>query len=114
MSLNPFDREVKRGSAEVLILALVEHRPRHGYEIAKLIERRSRGAITFHVGSLYPTLYKLERRGLIEGRWAEKAGERRRRCYRITKEGRHVLASQRGFWQEFIEGLHRVAGIRHA
>jgi len=114
MVMNLFDREVKRGSAEVLILALVEHQPRHGYEIAKLIERRSRGAITFHVGSLYPTLYRLERRGLIEGRWAEKTGQRRRRHYRITAEGRRTLARQRGLWQEFIRGLDRVAHVRHA
>jgi transcriptional regulator len=107
-------REVKRGSAELLILALVEHEARHGYEIAKLIEHRSRGAISFHVGTLYPTLYRLEKRGMIEGRWIEKPGQRRRRCYRITAAGRHVLAEQRSQWQEFINGLGRVAGLSNA
>lgn len=107
-------REVKRGSAELLILALVEHEARHGYEIAKMIERRSRGAISFHVGTLYPTLYRLEKRGMIEGKWIEKPGQRRRRCYRITAAGRHVLAEQRSQWQEFISGLGRVAGLRNA
>jgi transcriptional regulator len=107
-------RDVKKGSAEVLVLALVEERARHGYEIGKLIEERSRGVLRFHIASLYPMLYRLEERGLIQGRWVEKAGQRRRRFYRITAEGRKVLASQRSRWEEFITALTRVAGIRHA
>src|SRR6478672_9672986 len=88
------DRELKKGSAEMLILSLVEARPRHGYEISKLIEQRSGGAVRFYVASLYPLLYRLERRGWIEGRWVEKSGQRRRRYYRLTRQGRRVLASQ--------------------
>ena len=107
-------REVKKGSAELLVLALLEDRQRHGYEIGKLIEERSDGAISFQIASLYPTLYRLEKRGLIEGRWVEKANTRRRRYYRLTAEGRRVLRSQRSFWQEFLEALERVAKIRHA
>ena len=53
------DRELKKGSAELLILSLVEHEPRHGYELSKLIDARSNGAIKFHVASLYPLLYRL-------------------------------------------------------
>jgi DNA-binding PadR family transcriptional regulator len=109
-----FDREVKRGSAELLILALIEHEPRHGYEIGRLIDRRSSGAIRFHLASLYPMLYRLERRGLIEGRWIEKSGQRRRRYYRITNDGARFLAEQRSLWKDFIRGLERVAGLRHA
>ena len=108
------DRDVKKGSAEVLVLALVEDRPRHGYEIGKLIEERSGGVLMFHIASLYPMLYKLEKRGLIEGRWVEKAGQRRKRFYRITPQGRQVLQRQRNKWQEFMTALARVAGIRHA
>src|SRR2546426_12755580 len=89
------DQEVKRGSAEMLILALVEERARHGYEIGKLIEQRSQGVLQFHVASLYPLLYRLEKRGLIKGRWVEKAGERRRRFYTLTAAGRRTLAEQR-------------------
>lgn len=107
-------RELKRGSAELMILALLEERERHGYELARLIEERSRGAISFHVASLYPTLYRLEEKALLEGRWVEKAGQRRRRYYRITTEGRKALKSHRSVWQSFFEGLHRVAGIDHA
>ena len=113
MSTKAFDREVKKGSAEMLILALLEDRQRHGYEIAKVIETRSGGAITFQAASLYPILYRLEKRGLIEGRWVEKAGERRRRFYRLTATGRDVLKRQRSFWKEFIRALDRVAAITH-
>ena len=109
-----FSREMKKGSAEVLILALLEDRRRHGYELAHLIEARSQGALTFHVASLYPMLYRFEKRGLIEGRWVEKAGQRRRRYYRLTPEGRQVLRRQRGFWQDFVTALDRVARIRPA
>jgi transcriptional regulator len=108
------DRELRKGSAETLILALLEERDRHGYEIAKLIGERSDGAITFHVASLYPTLYRLERRGLILGRWVEQAGMRRRRFYRLTAAGRKVLATQRRSWEAFFAALNRVARIRHA
>ena len=108
------ERDLKKGSAEVLVLALVEDRPRHGYEIGKLIEERSGGVLKFHIASLYPMLYKLEKRGLIEGRWVEKAGQRRKRFYRITPQGRQVLQRQRNRWQEFMTALSRVAGIRHA
>src|SRR5688572_1268728 len=104
--------EMKKGSAELLILAILEDGQRHGYEIAQQIERRSRGAISFHVASLYPMLYRLEARGLIEGRWVEKAGQRRRRYYRLTAEGAEVLAAQRSLWQEFFTGINRVARLR--
>jgi PadR family transcriptional regulator PadR len=114
MGMNALERELKRGSTELLILALLEERDRHGYEIARLIEERSRGAISFHVASLYPTLYRMEDRDVIEGRWVEKAGQRRRRYYRLTAAGRKVLASQRSIWDTFFEGLNRVARIRHA
>ena len=107
-------KDVKKGSAEVLVLALVEDQPRHGYEIGKLIEERSGGVLKFHIASLYPMLYRLEKRGLIEGRWVEKAGQRRKRFYRITPQGRQVLERQRNRWQEFMSALSRVAGIRHA
>ena len=106
--------ELKRGSAELLILALLEERQRHGYEIGQLIASRSDGAINFHVTSLYPTLYRLEDRGLIDGRWVERAGQRRRRYYKLTAAGRKTLAEQRSVWEGFFAALNRVARIRHA
>ena len=108
------DRELKKGSAELLILSLVEDEPRHGYDIGNLIERRSRGVLRFNVASLYPLLYRLERRGWIQGRWVEKAGQRRRRYYRLTSEGKKVLAAQRSSWREFVEAVNRITGIEHA
>ena len=105
------DRDLKRGSAEMLIMAMVEDRPRHGYEIGKLIEQRSGGVLQFHIASLYPLLYRLEQRGLIKGRWVEKPGERRRRFYTLTSEGRKILAEQRRTWKDFFAALDRVAGI---
>jgi transcriptional regulator len=108
------DRELKKGSAELLILSLVEDQPRHGYDIGNLIERRSQGTLKFNVASLYPLLYRLERRGWIQGRWVEKAGQRRRRYYRLTSEGKKVLAAQRNSWREFVEAINRITGIEHA
>jgi PadR family transcriptional regulator PadR len=112
MSLPPDSRELKKGSAELLILSLVEARARHGYDIARLIEARSRGELTFYAASLYPLLYRLERRGWIDGRWVEKAGQRRRRLYRITPAGRKILASQRKGWITFVRAINRVTGAR--
>ena len=112
--IHMLDQEVKRGSAEMLILALVEDQPRHGYEIAKLIELRSEGVLQFHVASLYPLLYRLETRGWIRGRWVEKAGQRRRRYYTLSAAGRRVLTDQRQTWSEFFAALDRVARISPA
>jgi transcriptional regulator len=108
------DRELKKGSAELLILSLVEDRPRHGYDIGQLIELRSRGALRFNVASLYPLLYRLEKRGWIRGRWVEKAGQRGRRYYRLTPAGAKVLAAQRDGWREFVEAINRITGLEHA
>ncbi|MBA0087372.1 MAG: PadR family transcriptional regulator, partial [Acidobacteria bacterium Pan2503] len=104
----------KKGSAELLVLSLLEDQPRHGYEIGKLIDVRSGGTLHFHVASLYPLLYRLEKRGWIEGRWVEKANQRRRRYYRLTAEGQRVLELQRRKWQEFAGAVGRIAGVQHA
>jgi PadR family transcriptional regulator PadR len=114
MSLLQSDRELKKGSAGFLILSLVETRARHGYEIAQLIEQRSGGAVTFHAASLYPLLYRLEKRGLVQGRWTERPGERRRRLYRITPAGRKVLAAERSGWEAFVRAIDRITGGEHA
>jgi transcriptional regulator len=108
------DRELKKGSAELLILALVETRPRHGYEISQLIEQQSNGDVRFKVASLYPLLYRLERRGWITGSWVEKTGQRRRRYYRLTRTGRRVLAEQRRGWRRFVAAINRITEERHA
>jgi PadR family transcriptional regulator, regulatory protein PadR len=108
------ERELKRSSAALLVLALLDEAPRHGYEIGKLIETRSDGAIKFQMASLYPLLYRLERRGWIEGRWIVKPPGRRRRQYRISAEGRRMLSDERTVWQQFVRALDRVVRLRHA
>jgi PadR family transcriptional regulator PadR len=107
-------REAKKGTAELVVLALLELEPRHGYELAQLIEARSGGGLTFNFASLYATLYKLEERKWIQGRWVEKAGQRRRRYYRLTPQGRDVLTAQRKEWSQFFEMIRDLAGVRYA
>lgn len=102
-------KELKKGSADLMILALLEDRARHGYEIGRLIAERSDGVLRYHVASLYPTLYRLEDGGLIAGRWVEKDGQRRRRYYKLTARGRATLARERLNWQGFFAALDRVA-----
>src|ERR1700733_4040901 len=114
MRVTLFNRELKKGSAELLILSLIEHRPRHGYEINKLIEERSEGALKFNVASFYPLLYRLENRGFISGRWVEKAGQRRRRYYQMTAQGKTVLKEQRSSWVGFVNAVNRITGAEHA
>ena len=109
-----FSAELKKGSSEMLILSLLEARARHGYEIGKLIEARSGGRLTFALPTLYPTLLRLENRGWIKGRWVEKSGERRRCFYRLTADGRRVLAQQRETWKDFIGAVKAVMGTSRA
>jgi transcriptional regulator len=114
MSSRPAVEEAKKGSAEVVILAILEQDSHHGYEIARLIEQRSGGTLRFTLASLYATLYRMEDRGWIKGRWIEKAGQRRRCHYRITDAGRKTLAAQRADWGRFIAALNDVAGVEFA
>ncbi|MBV9072882.1 MAG: PadR family transcriptional regulator [Acidobacteria bacterium] len=106
--------QLKKGSAELLVLSLTEVRARHGYEISKRIALESDGELRFNAASLYPLLYRLEKRGWIEGRWVEKAGQRRRRYYRATAAGRKVLREQRGVWNTFVASVNRIIGADYA
>ena len=108
------DRELKKGSAELLILSLIEHRTRHGYEIGKLIEERSDGVLKYNVASFYPLLYRLEARGLIEGRWVEKAGQRRRRYYKLTTKGKKMLEAQRSTWANLVNAIRLITEAENA
>ena len=109
-----FSAELKKGSTEMLVLSLIEERPRHGYEIGKLIEQRSGGRLRFALPTLYPTLLRLENRGLIRGRWVEKAGERERCYYRLTPEGRRVLDDQQKTWNAYVAAVNDVMGTGRA
>ena len=109
-----FNRDLSKGSAELLVLTFLEARPRHGYDLGKLIEERTKGQIRFRIGSLYPILFRLEDRGLIAGRWLEKSGERRRRLYRLTPAGRSFLKDQRSAWDEFVATINQIVRPSHA
>jgi PadR family transcriptional regulator PadR len=106
--------EAKKGSGEIVILSIVEHESHHGYEIARLIEQRSNGDLRFTLASLYATLYRMEDRGWIKGRWVEQPGTRRRCHYRITESGRKVLAAQRADWRRFVAALDQLTGVSFA
>jgi PadR family transcriptional regulator, regulatory protein PadR len=114
LALRSQDPEWKKGSAELLVMSLLEDQPRHGYDISKLIHIRSGGALGFHVTSLYPLLHRLEEQGSIEGRWVEKAEQRRRRYYSLTSQGRKVLRSKQKNWKDFVAVISRITGIEHA
>src|SRR4249920_2702573 len=114
IDLSALDRELKKGAAELLLLSVLEARPRHGYDLSKLIETRSGGTLKFHLDSLYPLLYRLEERGWIKGTWVEKPDERRRRFYKLTAEGKRVLAQQRKTFEAFVAAVRRVTGGEHA
>jgi transcriptional regulator len=109
-----FSAELKKGSTEMLVLSLIEERPRHGYEIGKLIEQRSGGRLRFALPTLYPTLLRLENRGWIKGRWVEKPGERERCFYRLTPEGRRVLEEQQKTWNAYVAAVNDVMGTGRA
>ena len=104
------DRELKRGAAEILILSILAEGARHGYDLSRDIRERTAGQLTFHIDSLYPLLYRLEERGWIQGAWVHKSGERRRRYYKVTAEGRKVLALQRTTWHAFVEAMRVALG----
>jgi PadR family transcriptional regulator len=114
MPLTPPEHEWKKGSAELLVLSLLEDQPRHGYDISKLIQIRSGGELRFHVTSLYPLLHRLEKEGWLEGRWVEKSQQRRRRYYSLTPQGRKALRSKQRSWRGFVAAVSRVTGIEHA
>ena len=109
-----FSAEIKKGSIEMVILSLLEERARHGYEIGKLIENRSRGKLKFSLPSLYPTLLRLESRGWLKGRWVEKPGERKRCFYRLTAEGRRELGKQKENWKQYIAAIKLVIEANRA
>ena len=106
--------ELKKGTTTLLILSLLEAEPRHGYELSKLIESKSRGVVRIHAASLYPLLYRLEKKRWIQGRWVEKPGVRRRRFYQLTPAGEKQLAAQREGWTAFVRAISAVAGVEYA
>ena len=109
-----FNKELKKGSLELLILSVLQGHPLHGYEIGKLLEQRSGGQLAFPVSTLYSILYRMEDRGWINGRWDEKKGQRRRCYYALTPKGRKVLTQQQQEWKAFTAVVNDVIEVDHA
>ncbi len=106
--------EIKRGSAELAILSVLAVQRAHGYELAKRIEQQTGGVLRFDMASLYPMLYRLEKRGWVKGAWETVAGGRRRRCYTLTPSGRRKLEPLRAEWRLFFGALDLLAEVSRA
>ncbi|MEM1180653.1 MAG: helix-turn-helix transcriptional regulator [Acidobacteriota bacterium] len=109
-----FDTELKRGSLDLLILSMLQGQPKHGYEIGKLLASRSDGKLEFAVSTLYTILYRMEKRGWIEGRWVEKVGVRRRCYYTLTDSGKDILEAKQRQWRDYTATVNKVIGVDHA
>ena len=105
---------IKRGTAELAVLSVLEDGPLHGYELARRIEQQTKGALHFTLAALYPMLYRMEQRGWIRGNWETSQQGRRRRCYRLTTAGKTKLSPLRKEWSELFSALRRLTKVSHA
>jgi PadR family transcriptional regulator PadR len=105
---------IKRGTAELAILSVLETGELHGYEIARRIEQQTRGKLRFTLASLYPLLYRMEKRGWVRGAWQLSPTKRRRRCYRLTPAGKKKLSPLRAEWAELFQALQKLAKVADA
>ena len=105
---------VKRGTAELAILSVLEKGALHGYEIARRIEQQTHGKLRFTLASLYPLLYRMEKRGWVRGEWQISETERRRRRYRLTSAGHKKVAPLRAEWSELFRALRQLAKVADA
>jgi PadR family transcriptional regulator PadR len=105
---------IKRGTAELAILSVLEDGPLHGYELAQRIEKQTRGALRFTLAALYPTLYKMEQRGWVRGNWETSRNGRRRRCYSLTSAGKTKLSPMREEWAELFRALRQLTKVSDA
>lgn len=108
------DSQIKRGSAELAVLSVLSDGALHGYEVAKQIEEQTGGVLKFDMASLYPMLYRLEKRGWIRGDWETVKNGRRRRCYKLTSTGKAKLVPLRQQWKLFFHALDQLAGVGRA
>ena len=105
---------IKRGTAELAVLSVLEGGAMHGYEMARRIEQQTKGALRFTLAALYPMLYRMEQRGWIRGAWETSNNGRRKRCYRLTAAGKKKLSPLRKEWAELFEALRRLTKVNHA
>jgi len=102
---------IKRGTAELAVLSVLEGGALHGYEIARRIEQQTKGALWFTLAALYPMLYRMEQQRWIRGTWETSANGRRRRCYRLTATGKKKLSPLRREWAELFRALHQLTKV---
>jgi len=101
-------RDLLKGSSDSLLLCLLEEQPMYGYQIVKELDARSEGYFKFKEGTLYPALHRLEKTGLITGKWQTLSNKRQRRYYYITGKGQAKLAMERTHWQDFLKALKLI------
>ena len=105
---------IKRGTAELAVLSVLEGGAMHGYEIARRIEQQTKGTLRFSLAALYPMLYRMEQHEWIRGAWETSCNGRRKRCYRLTPAGRKKLSPLRREWAELFRALQRLTKVAHA
>jgi PadR family transcriptional regulator, regulatory protein PadR len=105
---------IKRGTAELAILSVLQSGALHGYEIARRIEHETNGSLHFTLAALYPMLYRLEKQKWIRGAWETSPNGRRRRCYRLTPAGKQKISPLRKEWTELFAALQRLARVPNA
>ena len=104
------DRDLRRGSVKVLILGLLQEKPMYGYQLGKELRRRSMGYFEIKEGTLYPALHRMEREGLVRGRWEVVEEGPSRKYYHLTEKGRGEFARSRQEWETFAERLLAMLG----
>jgi DNA-binding PadR family transcriptional regulator len=105
------DAQALKGHLDVLLLAALEHGPRHGYAVKEALREGSGGRFDLPTGTIYPALHRLEAAGLIAGTWSVVDG-RRRRTYRLTAAGQRRLHADRGDWREFAAAMTAIVEHR--
>lgn len=106
------ERELIRGAGPVAVLQLLERREMYGYELVEALSRRTGGVLAMGQSSLYPLLYSLEAKRLVESRWVDMPSGRKRRYYRLTERGAQVLAKRRAQWQELFQVMVGLGLVR--
>ncbi len=101
-------RELMKGNADSLLLYLIEQQPMYGYQIIRELEKRSQGYFKFREGTLYPALHRLEKAGLILGKWQMLPSGRQRRYYYITDKGQRLLVVKMSQWQDFLTAMNLI------
>ena len=103
-----YGRELLKGSTDSLLLCLVSRQPVYGYQIIKDLEKKSNGYFQFKEGTLYPALHRLEKTGLVKGRWQKLPGGQERRYYYITGKGQEALNERLAVWRGFFEAVNLI------